>query len=40
MIDITKLETFIFAAESLSFSETAKHLNLSQPTVSYHIKAL
>jgi len=40
MIDITKLETFIFAAESLSFSEAAKQLNLAQPTVSYQIKTL
>ena len=40
MLDIVKLETFIYAAESLSFSETAKQLNLSQPAVSYHIKAL
>jgi DNA-binding transcriptional LysR family regulator len=40
MIDIIKLETFIYAAQSLSFSEAAKQLNLSQPTVSYQIKAL
>jgi DNA-binding transcriptional LysR family regulator len=40
MTDIIKLETFIRAAESLSFSEAAKQLNLAQPTVSYHIKAL
>jgi DNA-binding transcriptional LysR family regulator len=40
MIDIVKLETFIYAAESLSFSESAKQLNLSQPTVSYHVKEL
>ena len=40
MIDIVKLETFIYAAESLSFSEAAKQLNLSQPTVSYQIKTL
>jgi DNA-binding transcriptional LysR family regulator len=40
MIDNTKLKTFIFAAESLSFSEAAKQLNLTQPTVSYQIKAL
>jgi DNA-binding transcriptional LysR family regulator len=40
MIDIIKLETFIYAAQSLSFSEAAKRLNLSQPTVSYQIKAL
>jgi DNA-binding transcriptional LysR family regulator len=40
MIDVIKLETFIYAAERLSFSEAAKQLNLSQPTVSYQIKAL
>jgi len=40
MIDVTKLETFIRAAEHLSFSEAAKQLNLTQPTVSYHIKSL
>ena len=40
MIDIVKLGTFIYAAESLSFSEAAKQLNLSQPTVSYQIKTL
>jgi DNA-binding transcriptional LysR family regulator len=40
MIDIVKLGTFIYAAESLSFSEAAKQLNLSQPTVSYQIKML
>jgi DNA-binding transcriptional LysR family regulator len=40
MIDTIKLETFIFAAESLSFSEAAKQINLSQPTVSYHVKEL
>ena len=40
MIDTIKLETFIHAAESLSFSEAAKRLNLTQPTVSYHVKTL
>ena len=40
MIDIIKLETFIYAAQSLSFSEAAKQLNLSQPTVSYQIKTI
>lgn len=40
MIDIIKLETFIHAAESLSFSEAAKQLNLTQPTVSYQVKSL
>jgi DNA-binding transcriptional LysR family regulator len=40
MIDFQKLETFIYAAEYLSFSDAARHLNLTQPTVSYHIKML
>ena len=40
MIDLARLQTFLLAAEHLSFSETAKHLHLSQPTVSHHIKTL
>jgi DNA-binding transcriptional LysR family regulator len=40
MVDIDKLETFLLAAETLNFSETAKQLHLSQPTVSHHIKLL
>jgi len=40
MIDLTKLQAFLFAAESLSFSEAAKQLHLSQPTISHHIKSL
>jgi DNA-binding transcriptional LysR family regulator len=40
MLDINKLETFIYAAENLSFSAASKQLNLSQPTVSYQIKVL
>ena len=40
MIDTQKLKIFIYAAEYLSFSKAAIQLNLSQPTVSYHIKAL
>jgi DNA-binding transcriptional LysR family regulator len=40
MVDIEKLETFLMAAETLNFSETAKRLHLSQPTVSHHIKIL
>ncbi|MCD6400823.1 MAG: LysR family transcriptional regulator [Anaerolineales bacterium] len=39
-IDFGKIEVFLYAAESLSFSEAAKRLHLSQPTVSYHIKDL
>jgi DNA-binding transcriptional LysR family regulator len=40
MVDIDKLETFLLAAETLNFSETAKRLHRSQPTVSHHIKIL
>ena len=40
MIDLAKLETFIHVAENLSFSEAAKHLHLTQPTISHHIKIL
>jgi DNA-binding transcriptional LysR family regulator len=40
MIDTTKLEIFLYAAQSLSFSVAARHLNLSQPTISHHIKML
>ena len=40
MIDITKLQAFLQAAQSLSFSDAARHLNLTQPTISHHIKVL
>ncbi|MBN2550681.1 MAG: LysR family transcriptional regulator [Anaerolineales bacterium] len=40
MIDIDKISTFVRAAETLSFSEAAKQLHISQPTVSNHIKTL
>ncbi len=40
MIDLMRLRAFIYAAESLSFSEAAKQLHLTQPTVSHHIKTL
>lgn len=40
MIDIQKIETFLYAAEKLSLSEAAKQLHLSQPTVSHQIKML
>jgi DNA-binding transcriptional LysR family regulator len=40
MIDLVRLQTFLLAAKHSSFSETAKHLHLSQPTVSHHIKTL
>lgn len=40
MIDLLRLRVFINAAETLSFSEAAKRLHLTQPTVSHHIKVL
>ena len=40
MIDLIKLRVFIYAAETLSFSEAAKRLHLTQPTISHHIKVL
>ncbi len=40
MIDIQKVETFLFVAETLNISEAAKQIHLSQPTVSHQIKLL
>ncbi len=40
MIEIARLETFLQAAENLSFTEAARKLHLTQPTISHHIKAL
>jgi len=40
MVDIDKLGTYLRAAETLSFSETAKQLHMSQPTVSHQIKMM
>jgi len=40
MVDIHKIETFLRATETLNFSETAKQMHMSQPTVSHHIKTL
>ena len=40
MTDLVKLKSFLHAAENLSFSEAAKYLHLTQPTISHHIKAL
>lgn len=39
-MNLERLATFLRAAETLSFSETAKQLYISQPTVSQHVKAL
>jgi DNA-binding transcriptional LysR family regulator len=40
MIDPIKVETFLRAAETLNFSETAKLIHISQPSVSHQIKTL
>ncbi len=40
MIDTPKLQAFLYAAQCLSFSEAARQLNLTQPTISHHIKVL
>ncbi len=40
MVDLTKIEIFLYAAQYLNFSEAARALHLSQPTVSHHIKTL
>lgn len=40
MIDLLRLEAFVHAAENRSFSQAAKQLNLTQPTISHHIKTL
>jgi DNA-binding transcriptional LysR family regulator len=39
-MDYQHLETFLRAAENLSFSEAAKQLHITQPTISRHIKLL
>jgi DNA-binding transcriptional LysR family regulator len=40
MMDIDRLHAFIDAAQTLSFSETALHLHVTQPTVSKYIRDL
>jgi DNA-binding transcriptional LysR family regulator len=40
MVNLKKIETFLYAAESLSLSVAAKQLHLSQPAVSHQIKTL
>ncbi|OQY28436.1 MAG: hypothetical protein B6I38_09170 [Anaerolineaceae bacterium 4572_5.1] len=39
-MDLIKLKSFMFAAEQLNFSEAAKRLHLTQPTISHHVKVL
>jgi DNA-binding transcriptional LysR family regulator len=40
MIDLIHFESFVISAENNSFSEAARLLHRSQPSVSHHIKAL
>lgn len=40
MVDLKRIETFLYAAETSSLSEAAKQLHLSQPAVSHQIKLL
>lgn len=40
MVDLQRIESFLYAAENLNFSEAARILHLTQPTVSHHIKNL
>ena len=40
MVDLIRIETFLRAAENLNFSEAARILHLTQPTISHHIKIL
>ncbi len=40
MIDLKKLQTFLQVVQSMSFSEAAIRLHLTQPTISHHIKSL
>ena len=39
-MDLVKLKSFLYAAEQLNFSEAAKRLHLTQPTISHHVKVL
>jgi DNA-binding transcriptional LysR family regulator len=39
-MDLQRLESFLHAAERLSFPEAAKQLHVTQPTISHHIKML
>ncbi|MBN1266002.1 MAG: LysR family transcriptional regulator [Anaerolineales bacterium] len=40
MIDLSRIEVFIHAAENLNFSQTAREMHVTQPSVSHHIKML
>jgi DNA-binding transcriptional LysR family regulator len=40
MLDAHQLNVFLTAAETLNFTQTARHLHMSQPSVSQHIQSL
>ena len=40
MIDMMKLQTFLHVTQTMSFSEAAAHLHLTQPAVSSAVAAL
>lgn len=40
MADIHRLQVFLLAAETVNFTETARRLHMTQPSVSQHIQAL
>ena len=40
MLDAHKMKVFLLVSETLSFTETAKRLHMSQPSVSQHIQSL
>ena len=40
MLDAHQMNVFLVAAQTLNFSEAARRLNMSQPSVSQHIQAL
>lgn len=40
MVDIHRLKVFLLAAETMNFTETARRLHMTQPSVSQHIQAL
>ena len=40
MLDAHQLNVFLIAAQQLNFSEAARRLNMTQPSVSQHIQSL
>lgn len=39
-MDLNKLKLFYFVAETGSYTKAARHLNIKQPTINKHVKAL